>query len=105
MGEPPTLLFEGALKKEIDPVGFHEDAPGGPCRLSPAARRTSRVGTCEGAGFEIAAGWMARCATASEAERQAFDAWLAESPCHRCAWWQARYLWRLLGDALVDEDL
>lgn len=62
----------------------------------------ARVRAPPGAGvaFDVAAAWLARRATASEAEVQAFEAWLAESPDHRRAWTKAQALWRLLGEAL-----
>jgi len=72
------------------------------------AKRTSkppaRVRALPGAGvaFDIAAAWLARRATASEAEARAFDAWLADSPDHLRAWAKAQALWRLLGEALSD---
>ena len=53
--------------------------------------------------FDFAAAWLARRGAASEAEVRAFDAWLAESPGHRCAWAKAQDLWALLGAALSDE--
>lgn len=66
---------------------------------------TARVRAPSGAdaAFDIAAAWLARRAAASEAEVRAFDAWLAESAGHRCAWAKAQALWRLLGQALSEE--
>ena len=71
-----------------------------PCRQAAAAADAG-----DPAAFEAAVRWLARSADAGDADRRAFEAWLAESDCHRCAWARARYLWRLLGVALADRDL
>jgi ferric-dicitrate binding protein FerR (iron transport regulator) len=54
--------------------------------------------------LDVASAWLVRRASASEAEAQAFEAWLAQAPRHRDAWAKAQDLWRLLGDALSDAD-
>ena len=69
-----------------------------PCRQAAAD-------PCDPAAFEAAVRWLARSADAGDSERRAFEAWLAESDCHRCAWARVRYVWRLLGVALTDRDL
>lgn len=67
----------------------------------PRARGRASCGA--GVAFDVAAAWLAQRATASEVEVQVFEAWLAESAGHRCAWAKAQALWRLLGEALSDE--
>lgn len=76
-----------------------------PTHAKRTGKPTARAGapTSAGVAFDIAAAWLTRRGAASEAETQAFEAWLAESADHRCAWATAQDLWRLLGDALSIE--
>jgi transmembrane sensor len=53
---------------------------------------------------EAAANWVARLggAPASDAERRALDAWLAEDPRHGAAFAEANEAWRRMGDVAAD---